>query len=131
MEYFIQYASLPLRIILGIIFITHGFPKIKNMKNTKKMVKSLGFFLPSFFAFILAVTEFFGGIAILIGAFTRIPAVLLIFSMSIAVYARKFNWNQNFKEGYEFDILVIASLITLILLGSGNFSIDNLFRLMI
>jgi len=114
----IQYAAIPLRIILGLIFIIHGYPKLfKDFKGTAKFLGGLNFKPAKFWAFILGFVEFFGGISILTGVFTRIFATLLIISMLVATYFNIFVWKKKFSGGYEFDLLIIAGLLTLILLG--------------
>ena len=122
-----DYASLVLRIILGIIFIAHGWPKLKNLKGTAGFLGSIGFKPVMFWAFILAAAEFFGALAILCGFYSTLASSILIVSMLVATYLKAFVWKAGFAinpknpNGYEFDLLIIASLIALILLGPGRF----------
>lgn len=131
-ELLMGWAALPLRILLGILFIYHGYPKLfKDFKGTTKFLKKLGFAPASFWAFVLGFVEFFGGLAILLGLLTRIGAGLLIISMLVAFYHVKFKWKKPFQGGYELDLLIIASLITLFLLGAGNLSFDSMMAWML
>ena len=126
-ELLAEWAVLPLRIIIGIIFIYHGYPKLfKDFKGTKKFVKSIGFIPANFWAFMLAFAEFFGGVAILLGVFTRIAAILIFIVMCVASYFNIFKWKKPFGGGYEFDLMLLAGLITIFLLGAGNLSIDGI-----
>ena len=118
-------VSIPLRIVLGILFAVHGHPKLfKEFKGTAKFLKGIGFRPPAFWAAVLGVTEFFGGLALLLGFATRVAAALLIIAMLVALYFNAFKWKKPFKGGYEFDLLLIAGLLTLLLLGAGPISID-------
>jgi|SRR3989344_5389798 len=124
-----SWASISLRLILGVIFVVHGYPKFKNFKQTVGFVKSLGFWPAKFWALILGITELVGGMAIFVGLFSRIFVGMLILSMLVATYAKAFKWKVPFTKmdamGWEYDILIIAGLIALFILGSGVYSIDG------
>ena len=123
------YASLALRVVVGILFLVHGWPKIKNPKMMAGFLGGMGFKPGIFWSVLLAVTEFFGGIAILAGFYVRIASTLLIGSMLVATFLKMFVWKKNFvsdeknPSGYEIDLLVLAALIALFFLGSGSFSV--------
>ena len=119
------FASIPLRLILGIVFIYHGYPKLKDLKGTAGFVGGLGFKPAILWAFLLGATEFFGGALILMGLFTRVASALLIISMLVALYFNKFKWGKPFKGGYELDLVLIFALLALFILGAGIFSVDN------
>jgi len=120
----LDWASLSLRLLLGIIFLVHGYPKIKNFKGTAGFLGSLGFKPGIFWAFILAFTEFGGALALLCGWNIRIFCILLLGSMIVATGLKAFVWHTGFKAdkstGYEFDLLIIAALIALFLIGPGS-----------
>ena len=121
----VEWAPLALRLVLGAIFIIHGYPKLKNFKGTADWLAGIGFKPGAFWAFALGSAEFFGGIAILIGLFSRIGAGLLIVSMLVATYFNIFKWKKKFSGGYEFDLMILAGLIAIFLLGAGSLSIDQ------
>ncbi|MBI1968387.1 DoxX family protein [Candidatus Woesearchaeota archaeon] len=125
-----DWAPLALRLALGVIFIAHGYPKLKNVKSTAQWLASSGFKPGKFWALVLGFSEFFGGFALLIGFFSRLAAVALIISMSVATFLKIFKWKTPFtamdKMGWEFDVLLLAALVALFLLGSGALSIDQL-----
>ncbi len=124
-----DYASLALRVIIFLVFMAHGWPKIKNPGMMAGFLGSMGFKPGILWSVILAVTEFFGGIAILAGFYVRIASTLLIGSMLVATFLKMFVWKKNFvsdeknPSGYEIDLLVLAALIALFFLGSGSFSV--------
>ena len=86
-EKYKDYAVLSLRVVLGIIFIYHGYQKLfGGLAGTGQFFASLGIPLASFFAVIVALVEFFGGIALLIGFLTRWASVLLGIGMLVAFF---------------------------------------------
>ena len=105
------------------------FPKLKNIRGTAGFLASIGFKPGMVWAFILGVTEFVGGLALLLGLFTKVAAGLLIISMTIATLLKIFKWKTPFsgdQVGWEFDVLIIAALVALILLGTGSVSLDHI-----
>ena len=63
-----DWAPLALRIVLGAVFIAHGYPKLfKDFAGTSGFLSGLGFKPAVFWACILGGSEFFGGIALLLG----------------------------------------------------------------
>jgi len=136
-ENLIPFAAIPLRIALGIAMMYHGYPKIltkKGFKGYTKMMRSLKFKKPSpkFWAFASAFGEFFAGLAVFLGAFTRIGAALIAINMLIAVYVHIFKWKHPFdarEGGYEYALVLALAAIALVLLGGGYFSLDIAFSL--
>jgi len=119
-------ALLTLRIGLGIIFILHGWPKIKNPTGMKGMVGTL----PSILA---AIAEFFGGLGILFGFLTQIAALGLFVNMLVALCFHKFKWGDVFigkeKFGYEYPFILCLLALALVLLVAGAYSVDAILGL--
>src|SRR3989344_5751265 len=101
----LSWASLPLRLIIGLMFAPRGYQKLKGLKGTTGMLKNLGFVPASFWAFVLGVTELLAGLAIFFGLFTRIAAAFLLVSMLVALFLQIFVWKKKFQGGYELDLL--------------------------
>lgn len=124
-----DWAPLALRLMLGVIFLAHGYPKVKNLKNTAGWLASSGFKPGMFWAVVLGFTEFIGAIALLVGFLTRVAAGLLIVSMTVATLMQAVKWKKPFTSqagpGYEFDLLIVAGLVALFLWGAGNWSVDQ------
>ena len=117
-------ALLILRIGLGILFILHGWPKIKNPTGMKGMVGTL----PSILS---AIAEFLGGLGVLFGLLTQIAALGIFFNMLVALYFHKFKWNDVFigkeKFGYEYPFILCLVALALVLMGAGAYSLDAYF----
>lgn len=116
-----NFAPIPLRIITGIGFMIHGLPKLQDIPNTQNSFMNMG--LPLELAIIIGLLEFIGGLAILLGVFTRIAAGLLAINMIGAILLVKLS--KGFIDGYELDLLYLAIMISLILTGPGNLSIEK------
>src|SRR3989344_7803034 len=111
-----DWAPLALRLVLAAVFIVHGYPKLfKDFQGTSGFLANLGFKPGAFWAVVLGVSEFFGGIALLLGVVSRIVASLLIISMTVATLIKIFKWKSSFSSkegmGWEFDLLILAGLI--------------------
>jgi len=123
LNFLIPWAAIPLRLILGIIFVIQGWPKIKNLERAATYLLKFGIPLPQLAAIIVAILEFFGGIALVIGFETRVIAGLLTIQMIVATYLKK----TKMKESYEYELVLVAALLTLFLLGAGTISVDHTF----
>jgi putative oxidoreductase len=121
-----QWPVLILRIALGAILIVHGWPKIKNLKQTGKNFESMGFRPGKLFGTLAALLEFFGGICILIGLATAAIAGLFVLEFAVILIWR---WAKKmpFVGGWEFDLLILACAIALFSLGGGAYSVDRIF----
>jgi putative oxidoreductase len=118
-------ALLVLRIVIGSVMIAHGYSKVfGGFSHVRDMVQHIGF--PGWMAYLLAGTEFFGGILIIAGLFTRFVAMAMLIDMSVAIW--KIHWPKGLKGpgGYEFPLSLAAIAFTLIFFGAGPIALDNL-----
>lgn len=118
-------ALLVLRIVIGVILIAHGYGKVfGGFSQVHDMVQRIGF--PGWMAYLVAGTEFFGGILIIAGLLTRFVAVAMLIDMSVAIW--KFHWHHGLKGqgGYEFPLSVAAIAFALIFFGGGPIALDNI-----
>lgn len=117
-----------LRIILAIILIAHGLPKLKNVSATAQWMTSAGFRPGKLWAITALIIEFFGGIFLLFGFLVQIIALLLVVQFLIIVIWRIIK-HQSLIGEFEFDLLILAVALTLLFGGGGELSIDNFFGL--
>lgn len=120
---FFDWGILVLRIALGVIFIAHGFPKIKNLRQTAEMFAAMGFRPGKFWGTLVALLEFFGGLALIAGLFTQFFAAL--FALQFIVVILKLKGKQGMVGGFEFDLLIFAAAALLVFSGAGAISADN------
>ncbi|MCB0192383.1 MAG: DoxX family protein [Anaerolineae bacterium] len=117
-----------LRIVVGIVFLVHGYQKLFLMGfgGVAGFFGSLGIPLPMVAAIVVTLLEFFGGLALILGLFSRWIAIPLAIDMLVAIgtvhLANGFSVSNG---GYEFVLTLMAASITLALAGSGALSIDS------
>lgn len=122
------WATFFLRIILAIILIAHGLPKLKNISATAQWMTEAGFRPGKLWAIVAMIVEFFGGIFLLFGFLVRVVALLLFVQFLIIVIWRIIK-HQSLIGEFEFDLLILAVALTLLFGGGGELSIDNFFGL--
>jgi len=127
-----DYAPIVIRLILAAIFIVHGGQKLFGLFGGSGIEGTIGFFASQgiepalFFAWLVALVEFFGGIAMIIGLLTRIFAIALTIDMLVAMTVVHFeNGFLVNKGGVEFTLAILGLSISLILIGSKKWSLDN------
>jgi len=123
---FQQIAPLILRVILGMIFIVHGYPKLfKNYSQTVQFFESVGLKPGKVLVFVSGSVEFFGGMFLVIGLFTQAAAGLLAINMAVALFWVKiYKSKAKFSGGYEFDLILFILAIALLFLGAGALALD-------
>jgi len=115
-----------LRIIVGIVFLTHGYQKIFKMHlgGVTGFFGHVGIPLPMFFAAVVMAVEFAGGILLITGLATRIPSVLLAVDMIVALLAVHLP-SGYLKSGGELPLLLLAGVVCLALAGGGAGSLKR------
>ncbi|MCR4328711.1 MAG: DoxX family protein [Patescibacteria group bacterium] len=121
-----DWGLLLLRVIAGIVFVVHGWPKFRKMHETAVSFESMGFKPGKLWGPAVAILEFFGGIALLVGFATELIAALLCVQF-IIIIIWKVTKGQKFVSGWEYDLVLLGVVASLIVLGSGMFSLDKLF----
>ena len=110
-----------LRVVVGIVFIAHGWQKIGNIEGVIGFFDSLGF--APFLAYVVAYAEFLGGIAILLGIYSRLAGYLLAVVMLVAIF--KVKLSGGLLGGYELDLVLLASLLAISWNGAGPYSVSG------
>ncbi len=119
------YAALLLRVSLGVMFLAHGL-LLKvftfTIAGTVGYFESIGY--PGFFAYLVIAGEIGGGIALILGAYTRTIALLLLPIMIGAALQHLGNgWVFSGKGGgWEFPVFWTAMLLAQALLGDGAYA---------
>ena len=119
-----------MRIGLGAMMITHGYPKL--MGGTDLWTKIGGAMsmvginaYPTFWGFMAAFAEFFGGLLLVLGLWWRPILVLLVITMLVAA-TRHFVAGDGFK-GYSHALEAGIVFFALIFIGPGRYSLDAKF----
>ena len=114
-----------LRASLGVIFIVHGFGKFGN-PGFGGWIASMG--IPAEMQIPIALAEFVPGILLLIGVLTRISGALLSIVMLGAIFLVKGATSLTGDKGYEFDLILLAASLVVIVSGPGRISISHLIK---
>lgn len=119
-------ALLLIRLSVAATFIVHGWQKIGNMEGTIGFFASLGF--AASLAYFVAWAEFLGGIALALGAATRLVGALFAVIMVVAIYSVHLKNGFNaMAGGYEFQLLLLVCSIGLAMVGPGKLSLHKKF----
>lgn len=120
-----------LRLLLGVVFFAHGAQKVLGWFGGYGLPATVNFFeqtwaIPPFLTYIAAFTEFLGGIALVVGILTRIFALGLVIEMTVAIFLAHPPAKGLFNPGgFEFPLSLLVMALTIFLLGSGKYSIDE------
>ncbi len=114
-----------IRAALGAIFIVHSLKKFEP--SWQEWLVGIG--LPPELQLPIALAEFIGGIFLIIGILTRVTGG--IFSIIILGAIFHVRWDNGFfvsQGGWEWDLIMLASLLTIIAAGPGRISISKFVK---
>jgi putative oxidoreductase len=123
--------------VLGLVFFAHGAQKMLGWFGGYGFAGTLSAFstsgMPTPLALFVILTEFFGSVALICGAFARVASgaiALLMVGAIVMVHAHfgfYMNWfGQQKGEGFEYHLLAIGLAVAVLVRGAGSFSIDGL-----
>lgn len=111
-------ALLVMRFVLGAIMIAHGYHKVfGGFHHHMEVVGSLG--VPRGLAYLSAGTEFFGGIAIVLGLFTRFFSLAFLIEMGVAIWKVHFKNGLMGNGGFEFPLALATMALALLCFDGG------------
>ena len=118
-------ANMGMRAAIGVIFIVHGVGKF-NEGFVGFLTGGLG--LPAEMQIPIALAEMVPGILLLIGICTRMSASLLAVVMLGAIFFVKQAGSLTGERGFEFDLILLASCLVVIVAGPGRVSISHAIK---
>ena len=120
------WGLLALRTVVGLVFVVHGGQKLFGfgVAGTAGFLGSLGVPLPAVAAVGVIAVELLGGLALLLGAWTRIAASLLAADMLVAMLTVHLRGGFFVPDGVEFVLTLFGACVALAGLGAGPWSVD-------
>ena len=121
----LDFGLLLLRWITAISMVSHGYPKLQMLLSGKvEFISFLGF-TPMFTLALVVFAEFVCPFFIFLGLFTRIATIPMIFTMLYAIFI--VHIYDDFSK-MELPIFYLVSLIMILILSAGQFSIDAMIE---
>ena len=95
--WFLQFA-------VGVIFLYHGWPKLKSKAGLFKIGGSFH-----------GLVEVIAGLALILNLYVREAGLVLVIIMLGAIYMKKYKWHVSFSShnamGWEYDFILLATCI--------------------
>lgn len=131
-----DYSLIILRLALGVIFFAHGSQKFLGWFGGYGFDATVQFFdqqlgIPPALAVLAIFAEFFGGLMVLLGFFTRAGAAAIAVTMAVALF--NVHLPQGFfigggKVGFEYVFALLLVAVYLVINGAGELSVDRYIR---
>jgi putative oxidoreductase len=121
------------RILLGLLFVLSGFGKIDGFAGTAGYIASKGLPLPELLAALTIVVELGGGLALVVGAFTRQAALALAGFTLLAAFVFHAFWAVPEAKammeqiGFMKNLAIAGGLLVLAAFGPGSMSVGSRF----
>ena len=112
-----------IRLVAGTIFMFHGIQKLSSMEGTIAFFASLGF--GAFLAWVVALVETIGGLALILGYWSKFFSALLAVVMTVAIL--KVKLSMGFAKA-EIDLMLLATTIAVLFSGCGRYSICSFWH---
>jgi len=112
-----QWILLLARVVLATVMIHYGWPKVRDLKSNGNDFLNMGFKPGMFWGTLIALVEFLGGVATLLGLFAELAAALFAFEMMVGAF-----WKLKIKKpfaDYSYDIQLFALSLVLMSEGAG------------
>lgn len=117
-----KYGQLALRLAVAGVFMYHGGQKLfTQTEGIAGFFDKIGIPMAGLMVYAVGAVEFFGGLAIALGLFTRLAALGHVIIMLVAILVAK---GLSSWKAIELDVMLLAASINFMLGGAGDLSID-------
>ncbi len=122
-----------LRAVIGVVFVAHGAQKLfgafggRGLDAVANVMAGYGLKPGMFFAVLCGIAEFGGGLLLLAGLLTPLAGLVIIGVMVVAIVVS--TGQDGFivpgGVGYEYNLVLIAVALALVIAGPGRWSLDH------
>lgn len=132
-----DWGLLILRVGIALVFFVHGWPKLNPNSEMKGVQGVAGFFqqmnipFPRLAAWIVALLETVGAVALALGLGTHLLGAAFAFNMFVAITKAKIGMMKapfSGQNGWEFEFSLLVAGLALFFTGAGAISLDALIR---
>lgn len=116
-----SWALLLLRLVVGVAMMMHGWGKIQSPMSWMGPDAPV----PGILQALAALSEFGGGLALILGLLTSLAMVGMACTMAVAVYTHAVVKGDPMVGGYELALVYLAIAVMFIGVGPGKFALDN------
>ena len=116
-----------IRFSLGVILIPHGYAKLfmDDAVSASRNFANFGWSYPLAWAYGIGTLEFFGGIMLAVGLFTRLVAAAFVVEMSVICFAVLWPvWSWG-RRGMEYALLMGIVALAILFRGGGRYAVDH------
>lgn len=117
------------RVVVGAVLMAHGFPKLFDSGPFLEAFPKMGF--PAWTVYVAGLVEFFGGLLLVLGLFTRVAAFFISGQFFVAFV--KVHWKLGERAWYgflgtrdEYPLVLCVLAFLLLTAGAGAISLDRL-----
>lgn len=118
-----------IRVGVGIMFMTHGGPKLFGGPSYWETIGEVGVgalgihFMPAFWGFMAGFAEFFGGLCVALGLFTVPFSILLVINLCVAAYSHFYKGEGLAMASHAIEAGFL--FLGFIFMGAGRYSLDH------
>lgn len=120
----VSVALLLVRLVMGVAMMMHGWGKIQSPMSWMGPEAPV----PGFLQLLAAVSEFGGGLALILGLLTALGSLGIAITMAVAVYTHAIVKGDPFVGqggSFELPLLLLVIAVMFIIAGPGKFSLDH------
>jgi putative oxidoreductase len=125
-----DYAAIPLRIVLGVVFVVHGAQKLfglfggDGLSGAATAMASYGLEPAMLWAVVAGIVQLAGGVALLLGFLTRWTALTLGVERLFVLFFANVGFTAS-GGGAEFSLVMLAALLALACTGAQRYALDE------
>lgn len=125
------WGMLVLRVVIGVLFMGHGMRKLAGwfggpgILGTGRMFEDVGLTPGRSKAMQAGLAELVGGALLALGLMTPVGSAIIGIAMIVAIV--KFHGKNGLwigKNGFEYQVVLLAAVVSIAAIGPGDFSLD-------